>query len=276
MIKYLIYTLLISAFFFNSIFSQNELNNVTSKDTSYISIANSRILNLVKKGKPAIFTLQVSFNYNIGHMDLAGNENTVFSKNDFVLGKNFGTRYGYGSSLIGKISLHKQGNLRLNISAGFNRFQSNFVISESPEGKAAYNVFSGGLGLENNFTPAKKFKPFISFEITANLINGNAELKTDSSNFSLKIKNAFRVGAAFTFGFEYAFNNNFGINFGYKITHSNLIGKESKESSVLTETYLNDNKVTGNISIPYAGWKQFLYSTFYTGINIYFGLRNKK
>ncbi len=257
-------------------FSQDDKKTITSKDTSYNSIATSKIINMLKRGKAPVVTLQLSFTYNIGHLDLAANENTSFRKDDFVSGANFGTRYGYGALLIGKIALHKVGNVRLNVTAGYNRFLSNFIISESPEGKVNYNVFSGGLGIENNFTPQKKFKPYVGFDIVASIIGGNAILSTDSTDFELKIKNSVRFGVSFNLGFEYAFNNKVGVNLGYKLTHANIIGKESKVSTSLSETYLNDNKITSGEVIPYAGWKQFLYSSFYAGFNFYFGLKNKK
>jgi hypothetical protein len=271
-----IYILLFLIFSITSSFSQNETKTITKKDTSYNSIATTKILNMLKKGKAPIVTLQLSFAYNIGHLDLAANENTSFRKDDFIGGSNFGTRYGYGALLTGKIALHKAGNVRLNVSVGYNRFLSNFVISESPEGKVHYNVFSGALGVENNFTPQKKFKPYIGFDIVASMIGGNAVLATDSTDFNLKIKNAIRFGVSFNLGFEYAINNKVGLNLGYKLTHANIIGKESKVSSSLTETYLNDNKVTTGESIPFAGWKQFLYSSFYAGFNFYIGLKNTK
>lgn len=269
--------IIIFIFLFSSnLFSQSENNTVTKKDTTYNSIATTKIINMLKKGKAPRVTLQLSFNYNIGHLDLAGNDNTIFSKEDFINGANFGTRYGFGTTLTGKIALHKDGNVRLNVSASYNRFASNFVISESPDGKVTYNVFSWGLGIENNFSPAKKLKPFIGLDLVASLISGNALLTTDSADFNLKIKNSMRFGVSVNLGFEYAFNNNVGFNLGYKLTYANIVGRKNKVSSVLNETYLNDDKVTGEEIIPYAGWKQFVYSSFYTGINIYFRMKNKK
>ena len=256
-------------------FSQEEKKPLTSKDTSYQYIATTQIQNMVKKGKSPVVTLQLSFNYNIGHLDLAANENTYFRAQDFIGGSNFGTRYGYGALLIGKISLHKEGNIRLNVTTGYNRFMSNFVIAASPEGKVSYNVFSFGLGIENNFTPQKKVKPYVGLDLVASMISGSATLTTDSTDFNLKIKNSMRYGISFTLGFEYAFNNYFGMNLGYRITHANLVGKKSTVSSNLSETTLNDDKVTGE-PILYAGWKQFLYSSFYAGFNYYFGMKNKK
>lgn len=262
--------------FSSNVFSQDENKTGTLKDTTYSSIATTQILNMLKKGKAPRVTLQVSFNFNIGHLDLAASENTSFSKDDFIGGANFGTRYGFGTTLTGKIALHKDGNVRLNITAAYNRFASNFVISESSDGKVAYNVFSWGLGIENNFSPVKKLKPFLGLDLIASLISGNALLTTDTADFDLKIKNSMRYGVSVNLGFEYAFNNNVGFNLGYKLTYANLIGRESKVSASLNETFLNDDKVTGEEVIPYAGWRQFVYSSFYTGINIYFGMKNKR
>jgi hypothetical protein len=272
-ILYIILFFIINTFI---LYSQDEPSGISSRDTSYNSLATTTIRNMIIPGKPPKFTLQLSFNYNIGHMDLAANENTSFRKADFISGANFGTRYGYGAQLTGKISLHKQGNVRLNVSAGYNRFMSNFVISASPDGKVAYNVFSGGIGIENNFTPDKKFKPYIGFEIITSILSGNATLTTDSTDFSLKIKNSVRFGAAMNFGFEYAVNNKFGFNLGYKLTHANILGKQSKISSNPAETGINDDKYTSTEIVPYGGWKQFLYSSFYAGVNFYFGMKNKR
>ena len=260
----------------NILFAQDDSNPPRRSDTSYTSVATTRIYNMLKTGKAPRVTLQLSFNYDIGHLDLAGNENTYFSKENFTSGANFGTRYGYGVSLTGKISLFKAGFTRINVTAGYNRFQSNFVIAESPEGKVAYNVFSGSVGYENNFSPSKKIKPYIGLDIISSFISGNAVLSTDSADFDLKIKNSVRFGLALNLGFEYALSNKAGINMGYRITHANIIGKESKISANLNETFLNDEKRKPGEVIPYAGWKQFLYSTFYAGFNFYFGMKNKK
>ena len=246
-----------------------------SGDTSYIGIAPANVLYMLKQGKAPRVTLQLSFNYNIGLMDLAANDNTSFHRDDFINGRDFGTRYGYGIALTGKIALHKEGNVRLNVTGAYNRFQSNFVISESPEGKVSYNVIQAALGLENCFNPDRSFKPYIGFDIVASFISGTSTFKTDSSDFNLTINNAFRVGFSANFGFEYALNDKVGLNLGVKLTHANVIGRQSKVSPNPNQTYLNDDKVTGN-PIPFAGWKQFLYSTFFTGINYYFGMKDKK
>jgi hypothetical protein len=244
-------------------------------DTTYKGIAPQNVLSMLKGGKAPRVTLQLSFNYDIGLMDLASNDNTSFHRDDFINGRDFGTRYGYGVSLTGKIALHKAGNVRLNVTAAYNRFMSNFVISESPEGKVSYSVLSGGLGLENCFNADRPFKPYVGFDIVASIISGKATYKTDSTDFNLTIKNSVRFGVGANFGFEYALNNNVGVNVGIKFVYVNAIGRETKVSANPNETYLNDNKYTGDF-IPFGGWKQFFYSTLHTGINYYFGMKNRK
>lgn len=110
------------------------ISSVTSfsQDTSYFSIAPPNIQRMLVRGKAPIVTIQFSVYYDNGLMDLAADDNASFNKNDFVNGRNFGTRHGYGFSLTGKLALHKEGNVRLLVSALFNRMQSNFVISQSP------------------------------------------------------------------------------------------------------------------------------------------------
>lgn len=252
----------------STVFSQSRM------DTSYISIAPVSVQRLIVNGRAPVVTLQLSGYYDIGLTDLAANDNALFQKADFINGKDYGTRYGWGFSLTGKISLQKEGYLRLLVTSAFNKFQSYFVVGDSPDGRVSYNVFSWGLGLENNFTPDRRLKYYIGFEVVPSLIYGTAELNTDSSVFNLDIKNAFRLGLSANFGFEYAFSDYFGMNLGMKFTHANLLLKESKASSNPNETYLNDDKT--NLKIPFAGWKQFFYTSFYTGINYYFGAKNKR
>lgn len=252
------------------------ISNVTlfSQDTSYNAIATPKILRIIKPGKAPFLTIQFSASYNNGLMDLAANDNTAFHTSDFVNGKNFGTRHGFGFILTGKIALHQEGNIRLNISAMYNRLQSNFLISASPEGKVGYNVMSGGLGLEDNFTPDRPFKPYIGFDIIPSLISGTAVWKTNTTDSNLTIKSSFRIGLSVNFGFEYALTNNAGINVGLRLTHANLFFKDAKNSTKPNETYLNDAQYSA--SIPYSGWKQFFYGSMYIGFNYYFGMKNKK
>jgi hypothetical protein len=252
------------------------ISNVTSfsQDTSYIGIAPEKVQRMLIPGKAPVATIQFSAFYDNGLMDLAASDNTNFNESDFINGRNFGTRHGFGISLTGKIALHKEGNIRLNVTAMYNRMQSNFLISATPQGRVSYNVFSGALGLEDNFSPDRPFKPYMSFDVVPSFITGSAVLSTDSTDFNLTIKNTFRLGLDLNLGFEYAITNNFGFNVGMKLTHVNLFFKESKATTNINETYLNDAQVTP--AIPYSGWKQFFFGSIYTGVNFYFGMKNRK
>jgi hypothetical protein len=250
---------------FESAFSQ--------RDTSYISIAPPHIRQMVIKGHSPSFTIQLTGNYNIGLFDLAANDNTRFWKEDYINGRNFGTRYGYGFSLTGKIPLHKDGYIRLNAGGSFNRFLSNFVIGEDPEGKVHYNVFSVILGIENSFTPDKRTKPYVGIELLGNFFSGEAQIRNNGSYDILKIKNSFRIGAALNLGIEYAINNAVGFNIGTRFAHFNLLLKKSTNPVNVIEIPFNDEAVTPKV--PYSGWKQFAFLSFRGGINFYFGMKNK-
>jgi len=68
-------------------------------------------------------------------------------------------------------------------------------------------------------------------------------------------------------------SNRIGLNFGFKFTHANLWLKKSKQSDNPEEIYLNDARTGG--SIPYSGFKQFAWGSFYGGVNVYFGIKEK-
>lgn len=243
-------------------------------DTTHLSVATPKIIRMIQPGTAPFITIQLSGHYNIGLMDLASADNTSLYVSDFYEGRGFGTRNGFGVSLTGKIRVHKEGNIRLNVTGAFHRIETNFLIPESKFGNVNYNVISGAIGIENCFTPDRKFKPYIGFDIIASSIKGDAVLKLDSVTTNLTIKNSFRIGAGVNFGFEYALNNMFGVNLGMKLQHLNIINKGNKTSSNPNETYLNDDKVT--TITPYTGWKQFVFTSISLGFNYYIGQKAKK
>lgn len=223
-------------------------------------------------------TFEFSGHYNYGVYELSANDNGDFSSSEFIDGDNFGVRHGFGGTLVAKIPLHEKGNIRLNISGGYNQFNSKYnkYLSGDPEaGFATYNVFVGGLGLENNFTPNHRFKTLVGASFITSYINGNAKVHSSELNSSvnLKILPAFRLGVSFFSGLEYLVKDNFGLNCGFRFTHANLWLKDSKVTSNPNEIYLNDKKVPEEL--PYTGWKQFAWGSFYGGVNIYFGVIQK-
>lgn len=246
-----------------------------------ITIKKTRILRIVTVRTVPKFILQVNASYNSGALELSGH-NGGFSRDDFKLGRSYGARNGYGFTAVGKLPLHKKGNFWLNAISGYNRFESDLFASNTDEGRATYNTFTGGFGADYNFTPADKVKYFVGADILGSIIMGNARLifynpgsEINTTILDLKINSAFRLGYNLYAGLEYAFEKSVGINFGFKFTHANLLLKETNPQTAGDETDLNDD-ATSTRTIPFAGWKQFAYSTVFAGVSFYFGVKEKR
>ncbi|MBZ0202540.1 MAG: hypothetical protein IT281_06560 [Ignavibacteria bacterium] len=245
------------------------------KDSTKFQSTGAKLKNFYKIQTPPKFTLQLSGGLNLGMAELSSNFQNNFDSLQFSHGLNFGVKNGYGIMIIGKIPLHKKGNVRLNISGGFDRFESGFLASTSKFGDVSYNVFSFGAGIENSFNPTFRLKPFVAAEITGNMISGKANMisQTNNSTRVVTITNSFRIGYKIYGGLEYMFNNNIGANFGIKLTNSNQVLKQTKTSSDPNEVPLRDKKDdTGEIE--FGGFKNFIFTSFYLGMNFYFGVKD--
>jgi hypothetical protein len=240
-----------------------------------ITVATTRTIRIITTWTVPKFILQLSGGYNWGAMELSGH-NGGFSRDDFMKGKSFGARNGYGIALTGKIPLHKTGHFWLDIISSFNRFQSNLIAKNTEEGKVSYNVFSGGIGFDYNFTPTHRVKYFFGANSLFSVIGGEAELITPGSSVSYKVKiiQSFRIGYSGFVGLEYAFDKNLGVNLGLKFTHANVLLKKSDVFPDSLQTGLNDNST----SSPqlYTAWKQFAYSSVFGGFSYYFGVRERR
>ncbi len=222
-------------------------------------------------------TVQFSGSYDYGVYELSGNDNGDFNSEELVNGENFGVRHGLGGNLTVKIPIQKSGNLRLNISLLYNRFNSSLskVMSVNNEQEfAGYNVYSCILGIENNFTPSYRIKTYVGGGITASIISGRAGIITDGVYNSLSIIPAFRLGLSVFSGLEYMINDKVGFNTGFMFTHANLWLKQSEVSTDPGRIYLNDKRV--NPRLPYSGFKQFAWGSFFAGVNYYFGISDKE
>ncbi|HAX50313.1 MAG TPA: hypothetical protein PK605_15050 [Ignavibacteria bacterium] len=252
-----------------------KIEDSEKQDTTKFQQTGAKLKNAYKIQTPPRFTLQVSGGLNLGMAELSSNFNTVFDSAQFSEGLNFGVKNGYGAMIIGKIPLHKEGNVRLNLSANFNRFTSSFLSSSSKFGDVSYNVFAFGVGIENSFNPTFRLKPYIAGEMQANIISGKASITSPTTGQirNITIKNSFRIGYVIYTGFEYMFNNQVGGNFGIKLTNSNQILKSTKTSDNPDEVPLRDKKDdTGEIE--FGGFKNFIFTTFYVGFNVYFGVND--
>lgn len=224
------------------------------------------------------FTLTVVGGINLGMSELSSNYADRFDALQFVDGQNFGVRNGYGVYAIGKIPLHKAGNVRLTISAAFNAFNNEFMGDVSPFGNVKYKVISFGAGLENNFSPKYRLRPYIGLMLTGNMISGDAVINTlDTNNVvtsttNLKIKNSMRLGVNINTGIEYLISNNIGVDFGVRLSHNNIIFKSSPDDGTATEIPLRDKKLDD--PLPFSGFKNFVYVAFTLGVNIYWGIKD--
>ena len=222
------------------------------------------------------FTIEFSGYYSFGIYELSANDNGDFAGEEFIDGKNFGVRHGIGGDFILKYPLDERGHIRLFVSGMFTYFNSEFskiASAENPTTYMSYKVFSGIVGIENNFTPNHTFKTLAGIGFMASVISGKGNLKINNTITGITIKPAFRLGIQVFSGVEYLLNDNFGLNAGFKFNHANLWLKDSKVDDNTSEIYLNDKRVLPKI--PYSGWKQFAWGSFYMGVNIYFGIQQK-
>lgn len=220
--------------------------------------------------------MQLSGGLNIGGMELKGN-NGGFSQYDFVKGKNYGARNGFGVTITGKYPLVKNGTIWVDAMGTFNRFISDLFANNTTEGIVSYNQFGGGLGAEYNFTPTHKVKYYIGATSLFSVVNGKASLvNADSATSSrpVTIKSSFRIGYQIFTGVEFAVSNEIGLNLALKWTHVNPLLKKNTVATDSTQTELNDN---GNDpQILYAGWKQFAFASLNVGVSYYFGVKSRR
>ncbi len=245
------------------------------KDTTQYKSTGAKLKNFYKIQTAPKFTLQISGGLNLGLAELSSNYQNTFDAQQFEAGLNFGVKNGFGFMAIGKIPLHKKGNVRLNISAGYNSFKSDFLADASPFGKVSFNVLSFGAGIENSFNPTFRLKPYIAAELQGNMISGKASIKdaNTSTTREVTIKNSFRIGYMIYGGVEYMFSNQVGMNFGLKLTNANQLLKSSKTDSDPNDVSLRDQKIDGDV-IEFAGFKNFIYTSFVLGMNFYFGVKD--
>lgn len=257
---------------FINIFSQNNTLRIISDSTED---RKEDYIMLTIRNAPKL-TVQFNFDYDFGLFELSANDNGDLHTDEFINGQNFGVRHGLGAGVTVKIPLHEQGKFRLNTSVMYNGFSSKFnkvFVSSSEYDYVKYNVISGSVGIENNFTPSFKVKAYIGIGIQGSVIFGSARITQENVPSEFKILPAFRVGLNLFSGLEYMVFNNLGFTFGLKITHANLWLKESKESDNPGEIYLNDKRVTNKY--PFAGFRQFAWGSLSTGVNYYFGVKEK-
>lgn len=229
------------------------------------------------------YTLQLNLDYNQSVMELSGAYNDDYQSETVYDGETFGADKGYGGSILSKIILNDRGSIRFNQSLTYNRilsytFGSKTTVADN--GSANFNCFTGGLGLEYNFTPAHKFKIYMGAELNASMINGDIKVWFENrggtpSDSSWKVKNSFRMGYGFMIGSEYLINDNFGLNIGARLLNVNAFLKEAEGNNSDTEFKLRD-KADPNLKFAGNNNKSFSFYSIMAGINFYFGVKEKR
>lgn len=228
------------------------------------------------------FTLQLNFDYNQAILELAGTYNDDFRSVDYIKGQTFGADKGFGANITSKITLSRKGNLRLLISASYNRIMT-YMFGKgglADIGETKFNTYTGGIGFEHNFTPNYNFKLYAAGEFLASMINGNALLWVKNTethpeySYNMKIENSFRLGVSIAGGTEYLLTKDFGLHLGFKFTLANLFLRQSETVSDSSSTILLDGKpdVPGN----FLGRKNYGFFTVFAGIVFYWGIIEKQ
>ncbi len=75
-------------------------------------------------------------------------------------------------------------------------------------------------------------------------------------------------------GLEFMLSNKFGLNIGLKVTNANQILKKSKSDPDPNNISLRDKKIEGDNLLEFAGFKNFTYTSFFAGVNFYFGVKD--
>jgi len=228
------------------------------------------------------YTFSININTNQSILELSGTYNDDVHSTDIYDGETFGADKGYGAHLISKISLGERGTFRFYQVLSYNRILS-YAFGKKANlfdvGDATYNAFTGGLGMEYNFTPAHRFKMYIGSEINASMINGKTTIwfydptQQVQTTKDYTINNSFRMGYGFNVGAEYLLNSSFGLHLGVRLVNLNAFIKSAKGTNSDSEFELRDDESPG---LNFAGKKSFSFYSILGGVNFYFGVNEKR
>ncbi len=209
-----------------------------------------------KKWKSPFFTIEVAGSYNLPIQESKG------EVGDFFRFKNYGTSIGWGAQFNFKFGLGPKGTYRPYVILGYSQLYGsdddsafigrNYIDKGYPlKGSAVFgtppnNSTTGesaiimripyaGFGFEYAFTetdPKKRqFIPFIGTEFFLSVITGKYRQTADNSPYMPGVETPYiikpdvRFGLGIGAGMDIRFLKGFGMVFGFKYKHSNLIGK---------------------------------------------------
>src|SRR5205085_1139168 len=120
-----------------------------------------------------------------------------------------------------------------------------------------------------------KLKPYVGGYITLNILSGSAENVRNDDNgtiLNVKFKPSFRIGFIVSSGVEYLVSKKVGLNFGINLIDGNRLLRSSSGNAEDTEFSIRDK--FNSDRIPFSGFKQFIFTSFTLGVNLYFGINN--
>ncbi len=256
--------------------SQTETRSFQKSSSDSTDYKTHDYIKLTIRNAP-VLTVQFAVDYDYGVFELSANDNGDLNQDQFISGKNFGVRHGFGANITAKYPLHKAGNLRLTSALMYNRFTSKFnkmFADQKEQDYVKYDVYSLGFGIEDNFNPGLKLRAYAGIGLLASIISGNTRITDTGGSHDFSINPAFRIGVNVYSGFEYLLSKSVGLSFGLKFTHANLWLKESKLPDNSLELNLNDQKVSNGQL--YSGYRQFAWGSFQVGVNYYLGVNEKE
>lgn len=235
---------------------------------------------MVVMGAPK-YVIQINGTYDRSMLELSGTYNSDFHSELVTKGETFGTHYGFGAGVTSKVSLEEHSNFWFTQSLSYHRIQSYFLEDKSTnmdKGKTGYNCFTGGLGMEYNFTPNYSVKIYAGGELTGSLISGYMEIWYPNRGLpyveKYDVSNSFRMGYAFTAGGAYMVSKRVGVNFNLKFNNLNSFFKNTGGSSTDKEFTLRDG--SSETGVLFAGHKNFSFYSFGAGVSFYFGISEKR
>lgn len=260
--------------------------------------SNAQIKYTSTKWKSPFFTIEVAGSYNPPIQESNG------EVADFFKFKNYGTSIGWGAQFNFKFGLGNKAQYRPYITLGYSQLfgsddkkayiETNYIQYGYPlKGSQVYgtNPLPGesaiilripyaGLGFEYAFTEAdpkkRQFIPFIGTEFFISVLTGKyrqtspAAPYTPGAETPFLIKADVRFGIGAGAGMDIRFTKGFGMVFGFKYKHSNLIGKtadflmEENKMNLLdkADTDLNTNlKENRNVAFM----ELYLGASFFIG-----------
>lgn len=225
--------------------------------------------------KPPKFTLTFALSYNYALSRAFGDLTSCtilydpITQSRIFTGPNYGMLQGGSIMANGKLAVNKNRKIRLTLNLGYSLFYNTAFDNVY---KNQWHLFSGAFGVEYNFAPKARYRPYVGYELMYTLMFGGWHSQVQENNgtlalYYLKFKPAHRFGMAFNSGVEYMINKKIGVTFGGRIVWVNVAPKQNRISYDPSVAYINDAKNDNGVNIGFR--KQIVYFQFVGGLSLF-------